>query len=90
MRIYLVMTPVVGSSIIAGNYFQAVNKPLFSLFFTINRQVFFLIPCVYLFSSFLGLDGIWLAGAVSDGAAFIVTTAALVYNVGQMKKRIPA
>ena len=88
MRIYLVMTPVVGSSIIAGNYFQAVNKPLFSLFFTINRQVFFLIPCVYLFSSFLVLDGIWLAGAVSDGVAFIVTTAALVYNVRQIKKQI--
>jgi Na+-driven multidrug efflux pump len=39
------------------------------------RDALFLIPLMYLFSSFLGIDGVWMAQPVSATAAFFVIMA---------------
>ena len=37
------------------------------------RQIIILIPCIIIFSSIIGLDGIFIAVPVADLSAFIIT-----------------
>ncbi len=66
IRIFLLMLPIVGIQIIITNYFQSVGKASKAILLSLTRQVLFLIPLVMILPVFLGLDGIWMAGPVSD------------------------
>jgi Na+-driven multidrug efflux pump len=66
IRIFLLMLPIVGIQIIITNYFQSVGKASKAILLSLTRQVLFLIPLVLILPTFLGLDGIWTAGPVSD------------------------
>ncbi|WP_297436142.1 MATE family efflux transporter [uncultured Clostridium sp.] len=73
LRIYLCMLPVIGFQIICANYFQATGKAKIAMFLSLLRQVIFLIPLMLILPKFLGLNGVWIAGAISDFASSIVT-----------------
>ena len=75
LRIFASLLPLVGINIISGGYFQAHGRPILSLFLTLLRQLFFLIPSLILLpilfekvhiEGIYGLDGIWSAHAFSD------------------------
>lgn len=72
IRIYLVMLPIVGVQIIITNYFQAVGKAEKAILLSLTRQVLFLIPLIILLPQFFKLDGIWMAGPISDFLASLV------------------
>src|SRR5690606_30407569 len=44
MRIFLLMLPIVGFQMVAGNFFQSVGKSSKAIFITLLRQVIVLIP----------------------------------------------
>lgn len=73
MRIFLAMMPVVGFQIAGANYFQFIGKPKHSMFLGLSRQILLLIPAALILPLFFGLDGVWLAGAVSDGLSALLT-----------------
>jgi len=73
MRIFLIMLPIIGMQVIITNYFQSIGKVKISMFLSLLRQVIILIPCLLIIPIFKGLDGIWIAGAISDFLAVIVT-----------------
>ncbi len=85
MRIFLAMAPIIGYQIVATNYFQATGKPMYSIFFSLLRQLLVLIPMVYILSGLWGLTGIWLAGPVSDLVAAIVTGWCLYGDIRRVK-----
>jgi len=87
MRLFLLMAPIVGFQIIGANYFQAIGKAGYSMLFSLSRQVLVLIPVVYLFSHWWGLDGVWLAGPVSDLASAILTGVCLFIDVRRYPHR---
>jgi len=89
MRLFLLMAPIVGFQIIGANYFQAIGKAGYSMLFSLSRQVLVLIPVVYLFSRWWGLDGVWLAGPVSDLASAILTGVCLFIDVRRRSERAP-
>jgi putative MATE family efflux protein len=63
---YLMMFALVGPSCAIINYFQSVGKAKHSMGLSLSRQVIILIPLVLIMPHFFQLDGIWMAGAVSD------------------------
>lgn len=63
---YLMMFALVGPSSAIINYFQSVGKAKHSMGLSLSRQVIILIPLVLIMPHFFQLDGIWMAGAVSD------------------------
>ncbi len=80
VRIFSIMMPGVGLVIITTSYFQSRGKPLRSLFLTMLRQVFLLIPLLlilpYVFETIpgsTGLDGVWYATPISDFGAIVLT-----------------
>lgn len=88
MRIFLMMLPLIGAQIVTTNYFQSIGKVKVSMFLSLLRQVIILIPFLIVIPKFMGLTGIWVAGAASDFiSAMITLTVFLIYN-NNLKKEI--
>lgn len=90
MKIMFFFLPIIGFQIVSSNYFQAVGKAHKSMFLSILRKVIIQAPMLLLLPRFFGLNGVWLAGPISDfGAAAI--TAIFIYveikNLNQMEQR---
>lgn len=86
MRIYLCMLPLIGGQIIVSNYFQSIGRVKISIFLSLLRQVIILIPCLIIIPKFIGLTGIWTAGAVSDFLSVIVTITVLIKTSQDLKE----
>ncbi|NLV43667.1 MAG: MATE family efflux transporter [Candidatus Hydrogenedentes bacterium] len=72
MRLFLLVLPVIGFQVVAGNYFQSVGKASTAVFLTLLRQVIILIPLLLVLPPLMGLTGVWLAAPFADSiAAFI-------------------
>jgi putative MATE family efflux protein len=88
IRRFLVMLPVVGFLIITGNYFQFTGRPRTSLFLTVLRQVFILIPALLILPEYFALNGVWYVMPASDLGAFIITGACFYYERQRLKQAI--
>ncbi|MDF2486576.1 MAG: putative efflux protein family [Herbinix sp.] len=66
MRLFLLMLPLISTQIVGASYFQAIGKAKKAAFLGLLRQVFLLIPLLLILPNFLGLNGVWGAGALSD------------------------
>ncbi len=66
LRIALFTFPVVGSQMIAVAFFQSVRKAKLSVFITLSRQLFFLLPMLLLLPSYWGVNGVWWSMSLAD------------------------
>ncbi|SFC68326.1 MATE family efflux transporter [Clostridium uliginosum] len=73
MKIFLSMLPLIGGQIIVTNYFQSIGRVKISMFLSLLRQVIILIPLLLIIPIFEGLNGVWMAGAMSDFLSVIIT-----------------
>ena len=73
VRMYLLMMPIVGINIVATSYFQSIGKAKMSMFVSLLRQVILLIPFTLILPLFIGLDGVWAAGACADFLSVVIT-----------------
>ena len=79
VRMYLLMMPIVGINIVATSYFQSVGKAKMSMFVSLLRQVILLIPFTLILPLFIGLNGVWAAGACADFLSVVITLV-LIYR----------
>ncbi len=87
MRICFLMSPLVGFQVVSASYFQATGKPREATFLMLSRQVFLLIPLVWLLPKFFGLDGVWMALPVSDFVSSLITGVCLYYELRRLDVR---
>lgn len=94
IRAFSIMMPGVGIVVIATNYFQSRGKPVRSLMLTLVRQVFLLIPMLfilpYVFENMqeaTGLDGIWYSFPASDLGGIILVVYFLVIEFRLLAQR---
>lgn len=59
-------TPVVIFQLIGASYFQALGNSKMALILTLSKQLFFLIPLLYIVPPYFGLNGIWYAFPIAD------------------------
>ena len=85
---FAVTLPIIGFQIIGSGYYQAVGKALPSLFLSLARQVFFLIPLVVILPLFWGLNGIWISFPLADLLAAIVTFFMMNKSLNKLKIKI--
>jgi len=78
IRIFLLMLPIIGIQIVITNYFQSVGKASRAILLSLVRQVLLLIPLVLILPRFFGLDGVWIAGPVSDFTAAMISVIFLI------------
>jgi putative MATE family efflux protein len=90
IRIYLAMMPIIGVQVIISNYFQAIGIAKKAILLSITRQVLFLIPLIFILPWFFQLNGIWMAGPVSDFLAFVVAVILIVKELRQLDRKAEA
>lgn len=73
MRTFLFMVLVNGVQLLSSNFFTAIGKALTGLLLSLTRQVFFLIPLIFLLPLHFGIFGVLLAGPIADFIAFVVS-----------------
>ncbi len=83
IRISMLVFPIVGYQMVAGNFFQSIGKAKVSMFMSLSRQLIFLLPLLLVLPLFMGVDGIWWAMPISDCIAAVV---ALVIMMRYMRK----
>jgi len=81
--IVIIVIPLVGIQMLGASFFQAIGMAKPALMLTLARQVFFLIPLVFILPRFFGIYGIWYAFPVSDISATILT---LIYLLPEYRK----
>jgi Na+-driven multidrug efflux pump len=78
IRVFLIMLPIVGIQIVITNYFQSVGKASKAILLSLTRQVLFLIPLVLILPLFFKLNGIWMAGPISDFSSSLLSILFLI------------
>ncbi len=87
LRIVMAMLPFVGVQIVISSYFQSIGQAKVSIFLSLSRQLFYLLPCLLLFPRYLAINGVWISMPVSDFLAII--TAVIVLWVHFKNKKQP-
>ncbi len=87
LRIFLVMFPIVGFQIVTANYFQAIGKPHQAMILSLSRQVLLLIPCLIILPRFMGLDGVFASGPVSDLGSSLLTGTLFYLEMRKLKRK---
>ncbi len=78
IRLVILALPIVGFQVVASNFFQSVGKAKIAMFATLFRQVIMLIPLLFIFPVFLGINGIWIAFPVADSMSALAVSFLLI------------
>ena len=76
---------VVGSQAVITNFFQCIGKVRISIFLSLSRQLFMLLPMAFIFPLFWGLDGVWYSMPASDFCAFSTTIPILLWYLKKLR-----
>ncbi|PCJ64675.1 MAG: MATE family efflux transporter [Bacteroidetes bacterium] len=85
LQLIFISLPIMGIGFIGGAYFQAMGKPLPALILTLARQGLFMIPLMFIFSHFIGLDGVWVSLPVGEILAGIWSAIWLYMEVNKLQ-----
>ncbi len=86
MRLFLLMLPLISAQIVGASYFQAIGEAKKATFLGLLRQVLLLIPLLLILPNFLGLNGVWGAGALSDLISSLIAIVSLKLAFSTLKK----
>ena len=87
MPLFLSGMTIFGLQRACQNMFVALGQAKLSVFIALLRKVILLIPLVLLLSRFVGLQGVFIAEAVSDALAAILCTAIFAYQFPRILRR---
>ena len=76
---------VVGSQAVITNFFQCIGKVKVSIFLSLSRQLFLLLPMAYIVPLFWDLDGVWYSMPASDFGSFAMTIPMLMWYMKKLK-----
>jgi putative MATE family efflux protein len=83
LRLHCISLPFTAWIVLAGFFTQNTNSPLQASLIATARQGIFLIPSLFILTSFLGLLGVQLSPLVSDMAAFLFS---IPLTIGVLRK----
>ncbi|WMJ89159.1 MATE family efflux transporter [Anaerocolumna sp. MB42-C2] len=86
MRLFLLMLPFISAQIVGASYFQSIGEAKKAAFLGLLRQVLLLIPLLLILPNFLGLNGVWGAGTLSDLFSSLVAIVALKSAFSHLNK----
>ncbi len=85
IRLDMLVFFVVGSQATITHFFQSIGKVKVSIFLSLSRQLFFLLPMAYVFPLFWDLDGVWYSMPASDFLSFAMTIPMLMWYMKKFK-----
>jgi Na+-driven multidrug efflux pump len=85
MKYMSIGMPFIGFQIISSGMYVAIGKPFASLILSMSRQVFLLIPIIFIFGEIWGLMGVAASNPVSDIASCGVTAIFICYEIRKLR-----
>ena len=85
IRLAMLVFFVVGSQATITHFFQSIGKVKVSIFLSLSRQLFLLLPMAYVFPLFWELDGVWYSMPASDFLSFAMTIPMLMWYMKKFK-----
>lgn len=85
IRFYLCMLPLIGPQTVSTQYFQVVGKSSLSSFLAILRYGIIIVPSIILLAPRLGVTGIYISNAISDGIASIIAIVYIIMELIELK-----
>ena len=86
LRILVLMLPIVGFNIVAGNLFQHIGKPKRAILLSVSRQLLFLVPLIYFLPRYIGADGVWYSIPIADFISTLLAALLLFQQIHKLKK----
>lgn len=86
LRLILLAFPIVGFSIVVGNFFQCIGKAKRAIIISVSRQMLFIVPLLYTLPQHLGVDGVWYAIPLADALAALLAAVLLAYQLRKLRK----
>ena len=86
IRLDMLVFFVVASQAVITNFFQCIGKVRLSIFLSLTRQLFMLLPLAYILPKFWGLDGVWYSMPASDFCSFAMTIPILFWYLKKLKR----
>ena len=86
LRILVLMLPIVGFNIVAGNLFQHIGKPKRAILLSVSRQMLFLVPLIIFLPRYMGVDGVWYSIPIADFTSTLLAAVLLVFQIRKFKK----
>lgn len=88
MLLFLAGMTIFGLQRACQNMFVALGQAKVSIFIALLRKVILLVPLALVLPHFMGVDGVFLAEAVSDAAAAVCCTVIFAFQFPRILKRI--
>jgi putative MATE family efflux protein len=85
IRIDMLVFPIIASQAIITNFFQCIGKVKISIFLSLSRQLFILLPLAYVLPLWWHLDGVWYSMPASDFGSFAMTWPFLLWYIRKFK-----
>ncbi len=85
LRMVTLIFPFLGVQFVTVQLFQSIGMAKKSIFLSMTRQLLFFLPCVVIFPSIWGADGVWYSFPAADIASAIVATTFLVKLLRKFK-----
>jgi len=85
IRLDMLVFPIIASQAVITNFFQCIGKVRISIFLSLTRQLFMLLPLAYLLPLWWQLDGVWYSMPGSDFGAFAMTIPILMWYLRKLK-----
>ena len=85
IKIDMLVFFVVGSQAAITHFFQSIGKVKVSIFLSLSRQLFLLLPMAYVFPLFWDLDCVWYSMPASDFGSFAMTIPMLMWYMKKLK-----
>ena len=86
IRLDMLVFFVVASQAVITNFFQCIGKVRISIFLSLTRQLFMLLPLAYILPKLWGLDGVWYSMPASDFCSFAMTIPILFWYLKKLKR----
>lgn len=85
IRLDMLVFPIIASQAVITNFFQCIGNVKISIFLSLSRQLFFLLPLAYILPFWWQLDGVWYAMPASDFVSFAMTWPLLLWYIRKFK-----
>lgn len=86
LRLLVMMLPIVGFNIVAGNFFQHIGKPKRAIILSVSRQLLFIVPLLFLLPPVFDVDGVWYAIPIADFASTVLAAVLLFLQLRKLKQ----
>ena len=86
LRILVLMLPLVGFNIVAGNLFQHIGKPKRAILLSVSRQMLFLVPLIYFLPRYMAADGVWYSIPIADLLSTLLAALLLFQQICKFKQ----